>query len=192
MRFFSQNTNKVSNGSNPYFPGVYLDDNVSGALVYGNGTGNVFFRYTETENGDGLGYINIRQIASLLVSHTQSINDALAKAENNKVKSVAVTDSGIADDVLDSSFDLAPYKYVGQTSGVPVKNKVDELMQAGHTILGGFLVRGPFTDQNWADNVAGFDCMYICHNKYYTVPYQVSFYALAYLTGRVEIAILYI
>lgn len=128
----------------------------------------------------------------MLVSHTQSIADALAKAENNKVKSVTVADYGVADDALDKSFDLAPYTNLGQTSGTPIKNKVDELMAAGHTILGGFITRGPFNDADFADNIAGFRCMYINHNKYYTVPYQVSFYATAYMTGRVEITILYI
>lgn len=84
------------------------------------------------------------------------------------------------------------YKYRGYTNSTAVKNKYEELVNAGHKILGGVIVKGGLNDSHMHDNNAAYDAITAGYNIYGGIPYEIAFYSSAYQTIRYNIVIFYI
>ncbi len=119
-------------------------------------------------------------------------SEVISLITNNSVKSVIVETSGVASTECNDSTKFGMYKYFGYTDGTAVRDKYNELANAGHKILGGAIVRGGLTDSQTYGNSASHDAITAGYNRYGEVPYQIAFYSAAYQTIRYDIVIYYI
>ncbi len=83
------------------------------------------------------------------------------------------------------------FKYFGGVNGEPIIQKVDELRNNNHTILGGFIARGGFNDEGYAGNMVNMAAITVQYSYYYNVPYEIMFFSDAYQTIHYDIVILY-
>ena len=168
--------------------GIELDD--GGAYIYADNS-NIMFRYKTSSTAD-FSYANVANMASNIGTLNAQVAALETKIENSKVKSVTVTDSAVASESLNSAMQFGHYKYHAALKGTNILNKINELVNQGHTVLGGFLSKGPLNDTNNAANSANTNCIIASFSTYYSCPYQFSVYSDGYQTVRVEVTILYI
>ena len=106
-----------------------------------------------------------------------------------KPKSIMVHLWGVATNPYTGTF--GPYKYFGGVNSETLIQKVDELRNNGHTILGGFIARGGFNDEGYAGNMVNMAAITVHYSSYYNVPYQIMYFSDAYQTIHYDIVILY-
>lgn len=164
--------------------GIELDD--GGAYIYADNS-NIMFRYRTTSTAD-YSYANVANMAS----NIGTLNAQVAALENAKVKSTVVSDSAVATGVLSSAMKFGHYTNYAVLEGGNTVAAINKLVNEGHTILGGFLSKGPLNDSNNANNTPAPDCMIASQSMYFNCPYKFYVYSNAYQTVRVEVTILYI
>ncbi len=106
-----------------------------------------------------------------------------------KPKSIMVHLHGVATNQFKEPF--GSFKYFGGVNGEPIIQKVDELRNNNHTILGGFIARGGFNDEGYAGNMVNMAAITVQYSYYYNVPYEIMFFSDAYQTIHYDIVILY-
>lgn len=171
----------ASIGSSPVFTGVTVGGASSKAYIYSE-NGNINFRYTDS-NGN-IGYANLYTIITAL-------NNVASQIEASKVKSTNVAYNVVTSSAIGNKYSGMGYTHYGCTAGTS-KTIIDQLVGAGHTILGGFISKGSGNDSQSANNVAAYDSCIINYNSYYNCPYQIIFLSSGYMTIHCTVTILYI